>query len=359
MIEHRLSLLIAATLLSAPAAVHGEGSEVADPPSLKQGWTPLDAKTSIGYFEPHGASNFYFWVWTTHADVGDLLIRYSLDCKTHYYSKVYGYSKRYRQKHDLDRTATRIESNDSWFKAFTEPCIKAGIPAPAPPPPPEPPAPSDQGCIGQPVRSCLAALGRRFTISGGGGGPVELPKYSYDVNGKKIETFLGLIIGAQMPGWLQRQDIYLSLTDDYQVSWLNIELPSAPHYARSSEDYTRTGIAEVFDTVALGCFKTNLEAYQFFENSVKPTILETPLRRGFNDSHTWTEETAKSPNITLCNKISMRYDYETGTSTRLISTYNWDGNYRHAKLIFGPIVSARPKAEQSVAPSRKKAPRRK
>jgi len=195
------------------------------------------------------------------------------------------------------------------------------------------------GCIGRDPNTCVATLSQTLSVADNYAVSNLFAKENRDVNGKIISKHIILITGY-IPGVrdiLERTtalQITLSLNNDHSVKSVSAMLPHDPLYAKTQEEYDKTGSYEIIAAMTKAdCPElSHTEVARFIENSVKPKGKFTGERWSFDNGITRTNGKAAN-NIKFCGR-SMEFYSSYGQSSDLATMNNPHGAFGGVTIIF-------------------------
>lgn len=193
-------------------------------------------------------------------------------------------------------------------------------------------------CLGEDARSCGLLLMSKVNAKSSDFARSFLELQEIDVNGKRVKNVGSILVTVEMSGSarLGRLTVLLHLTETNVVRSVAITLPRDPASANTEAEYAATAIYEAaLISIGSSCvdMSNELKFYQFFQNSVKPSIKRQGRSTYVGVADASDSYSSRSDKIALCN-VLMRYDSETGSATWAVDERNPLGKFHTARVTF-------------------------
>lgn len=186
------------------------------------------------------------------------------------------------------------------------------------------------GCIGKALDTCLKNLHVGFHFDQFNHLAEDIRRNeAVDVNGHRLNQNPGLVISGNLVGFgkiSQSGSVFLRYTQDKIVSSIEVSLPSDPALANTTEEYAKSGLYEgIVLLMGSECSAINrMEVYKFFQNTVKPHIINEGKKTEFHDTGVETSYTKEARDIPFCGK-KFSYANQFGYNTEDITLNNPHG----------------------------------
>lgn len=186
------------------------------------------------------------------------------------------------------------------------------------------------GCISKPLDACLRNLQVAFHLTGVNDIDRQLrANEAVDVNGKRVRERRQLNLTGNLDGWAENLQLaQVEYDKDKTVYYAEMSLPGEPSSANTEDEYAKSGLYEAL-VLLLGSDcpdMKRLEVYRFFQNDVKPKIVNEGRRTDYNDTGIDTHYFRKAVDIPLCGR-KFSYTHLFGHDTERITLENEHGAY--------------------------------
>lgn len=191
------------------------------------------------------------------------------------------------------------------------------------------------GCIGHSLPECLADLKSTLRVDESEITQQLSRASETDVNGRPLGGANLVTAAVYFTAGSAPDDVIIHRDAAGMVSSVEISLPGNPQWAKTADEYAKTGLAAAFRAVLpSSCTAAgDLAAFKFFENVVKPTIETGKKDTTIDETHAETSRMSQSAALPYCG-IKVRFSHLGGYDTDEISEYNDNGAYSFSTIDF-------------------------
>lgn len=202
--------------------------------------------------------------------------------------------------------------------------------------------PSNSGCIGRDLTTCLATLSQTLAVANDGMGEDDIfSKPKLDVNGKEIgrggKSVLAFLPENKSDGSVSDKHIRfdIDLDSSRKIKSISVDLMRKVYFAETQDEYDATGAFQVFKALTANeCpDQSAVDVARFIENKIKPTIKHGAKKTTIDWSHASEDSKATSRTVDYCG-ISVALTLLHGHDTDSISAENTHGAYIFEILTF-------------------------
>jgi membrane-associated protease RseP (regulator of RpoE activity) len=194
---------------------------------------------------------------------------------------------------------------------------------------------STEGCIGHSIPECVEHLKSTLRVDESEIAQQLSRASETDVNGKPLGGASLVTAGVYFTDGSAPDDVIIHRDAVGIVSSVEVSLPGNPQWAKTADEYSKTGLAAAFRAVLpSSCTAAgDLAAFKFFENVVKRTMTTGKKDTTIDETHAETSRMSQSAALPYCG-VKVRFSHLGGYDTNEISEHNDNGAYSFSTIDF-------------------------